>query len=651
MLSTLAPMEGLFADPISVELAGDLLPSAPDFHYVRTFHEAEPIWVGLDPFEHAELVGRTVDLWIVRSRNADGWRANATLTDVRGGPQTVTIAGGGLTQNLWLANSGTLPGLSRNGFGYGYDVVLDINQNGRLDPRDRIDGFGDEAGFYVVPDSTEPGPYATSEVTYSGGAFLGQITYFPSEIAELGLLPLVVISHGNGHMFTWYHHIGRHLASHGYIVMSHQNNTQPGVGAASTTTLTNTDYLLANLDTIAGGALQGHVDSAHMAWVGHSRGGEGVVRAWKRVQDGLYTPTHFTAADVKFLCSIAPVTFLASTASTPEKVPFHLFYGAADDDVKGTPASCCKPAAFYERAQGPKSHVYVQGLGHAYFHNGNTGCFCKGPDLITKSEAHELTQGYLLPLVAYWLRREPAARDFWERSYEEFQPPGLDPATVIAKEFRFPDGPDRFVIDDFQTNPDPAVSSSNGQVTMDVANWTEGQLEDFVGFVWDGTEPMNGMTRTVDSLEDYAGGVFDWDASGPRFLEFEIVPAERDLTQRDWVMFRVAQGTRHPENEAWDGPITFTVTLRDTAGFSGSIDVGAHGGVTRTYQRGGSTPPGWANEFVTFRLRLADFARDGNGLDLTSIEALRFEFGPGFGSTSGRLGIDDIELVRDGAGS
>ena len=42
------------------------------------------------------------------------------------------------------------------------------------------------------------------------------------------------MSHGNGHNYQWYDHIGRHLASYGYVVMSHENNTGPGSDAAST---------------------------------------------------------------------------------------------------------------------------------------------------------------------------------------------------------------------------------------------------------------------------------------------------------------------------------------------------------------------------------------------------------------------------------
>ena len=50
---------------------------------------------------------------------------------------------------------------------------------------------------------------------------------------SMGQLPLVIISRGNGHNFQWYDHIGNHLASYGYVVMSHDNNTEPGDGVAA----------------------------------------------------------------------------------------------------------------------------------------------------------------------------------------------------------------------------------------------------------------------------------------------------------------------------------------------------------------------------------------------------------------------------------
>ena len=81
------------------------------------------------------------------------------------------------------------------------------------------------------------GPYQVIEIQYTGGTFLGQDTYYPANIPSLVQLPLVVVSHGNGHLYTWYDHIGYHLASYGFIVMSHQNDTVPGSHTAAVTTL------------------------------------------------------------------------------------------------------------------------------------------------------------------------------------------------------------------------------------------------------------------------------------------------------------------------------------------------------------------------------------------------------------------------------
>ena len=56
---------------------------------------------------------------------------------------------------------------------------------------------------------------------------------------------------------------------------------------------------------------------------------------------------------------------------------------------------------------------------------------------------------------------------------------------------------------------------------------------------------------------------------------------------------------------------------------------------------------GWNNEFETIRIRLTDFLANGSGLDLTDMEAIRFEFGGASGSDVGRIGLDDIVLTND----
>ena len=121
-------------------------------------------------------------------------------------------------------------------------------------------------------------------------SFRRQDTYFPSNISSLGQLPLVVVSHGNGHNYQWYDHIGNHLASYGYVVMAHQNNTGPGSHTAAITTIENTDSFFDALPVIASGALQNHVDSSKIMFIGHSRGGDGVVRAYNGLYTGQFSP-------------------------------------------------------------------------------------------------------------------------------------------------------------------------------------------------------------------------------------------------------------------------------------------------------------------------------------------------------------------------
>jgi len=634
---------------LSLELAGRLLSGYPHFQFVRAFHEGSVVRLAVDPTRHSGLAGRTAHAYVVAAKTAAEWSADPSLLDVAGGPRLLTFSGASIQANTFVLDSGQLSGNAGTGLGVGYDVVIDLDLNAALDPGDYIDGLGEEAGFYVLADTSQPGPLPVTEITYSGGSFLGQNTFYPANIGALGQLPLVVVSHGNGHNYSWYDHIGTHLASYGYVVMSHQNDTGPGSNAASITTLTNTDYILANQATINGGVLDGHIDSTRISWIGHSRGGEGVVRAYVRLLNDEYISPNFDEDDIVFISSMAPVTHISSGLSFPGEVNFQLFYGSSDDDVTGSPSSfTSKPFAFYERAWGNKHTNYIQGMGHAYFHNGTTSCVCTGPNTISRPVAHDYVKGLFLPLIKLYVEGNLPALDFFERMPDDFRPAGSTGSLILAADYREAVATGNFFVDDFQANPSVALSSSGGAVSFTVSNISEGVMSDQDGsFQYSASVPMNGMTRYDDSGDDGRAVVFQWEPPGTFHYEQAIVPAEADLSDDAYLSFRACQGTRHPATNALDGPLTFTVTLRDTLGATSSIDTGNYGGITRTYERTGSgSGAGWANEFSTTRLRLTDFLTDGPGLDLSSIEAIRFEFGAGFGSERGRLGMDDIEIIR-----
>jgi hypothetical protein len=636
--------------PIEADFAGRSLAVYPFFERVRAINQGADLSVALEATRFPWLVGVTGDLYVVANKSQADWDADPSLVDARaGGAQAWTLVASGMQTNTLLADGGTLNGTFGIQVGVGYDVVFDVDQDGQLGPGDVVDGLGDAGGVYVVRDTNAPGPHAVTEVLHNGGAWLLEDIYYPSDIANLGELPLLVISHGNGHNYTWYDHIGFHMASYGWVVMSHSNETGPGIETASETTLQNTDYFLGNLATIAGGVLDGHVDGDTIAWLGHSRGAEGVVRAYDRLFDADFVPVNYSIEDIKAIDSMLPTVFFNKAKSNPHKVKYHLWVASADADVWGAPNQGSQLFSLFERAKGEKAVTVVQGSGHAPFHAGGGNWVADGPCQVGPVRVHRILRGYLLPLLSYYVFDDVPSKDFLWRQYETFQPIGApvngDGCVVVSLEYdKGPLG--RFVIDNFEAEPSTSVSSSGQAVTFDVTDLAEGRLQDAnTGLEWNPADPFNGMTRAGFSNESPQGIVFSWDQ--PSFLEFAIDPAQRNWTNDTVLSFRACQQSRHPNTTAVLGDLTFGVTLRDSNGASSTIDIGAFGaGIEEPYQRTGlGAGAGWTNEFETIRLRLTDFLVDGSGLNLALIEAVRFEFGTP-ASPEGRLGFDSLELLR-----
>jgi hypothetical protein len=664
LLELLAQWDEDCASFVMTELAGNSLAQYPYFEYVTAFNQVVETHVALDPGRFPDVVGQTCDIYIVEAKTAAQWDVDPSLTDVTfDGPQTETFVAGSIQDNTFLVSNGSeLDGDAGLGIGVPYDIVCDCNQNGELDGGDYIDGYNTGAindrahGMYIVHDLTQPGPLEVSSEIYSvqpgtvTPGFEQEEVFYPTNIDSMGLLPLIVVSHGNGHNYRWYDHIGEHMASYGYIVMSHANNTIPGVFTASTTTLEHTDAFLSQLPDIVEGALVGHVDTDRIVWLGHSRGGEGVTIAYDRIVDGSWTPEEYELDDIVLVSSIAPVDFLGPSSSNPHGAIFHLWTGGADDDVNGC-AGCnlCQTFHLHDRALGYRQSISLHGVGHGDFHNGGGSSVADGPCLVGRSDTHKIMRGYLLPLVKHYVEGNVPAKDFLWRQYERFRPIGAPrfPCVVVDLMYREGPNPGYFAIDDYQSEPSSQVSSSGGEVTWTVSSLTESRLDDDnSSFTNSGTDPMNGMTVGGDG-DDTRGVVFSWNDDS--WYEFEIIPDERDLTRFTYLSFRAAQSARHPNTVAELGDLTFTVTLRDENGVTSSINIGAYGGgIEEPYQRTGcGSGVGWANEFETIRIRLTDFLNGGIGLDLTEVEAVRFEFGPSFGSSEGRIGLDDVALTDD----
>ncbi len=645
------------------ELAGNSLTQYPFFEYVRAFNANAPVRVAIDPTRFPAIAGDTCGIFVVSHKSPSDWSSNPALLDVTpGGAQTETFSGPDIQGNTFqVAGPAELSANAGLGLGVAYDVVFDCDMNNALSDGDFIDGLGSEAGLYVVHDTTLAGPETVTEQVYNltspvAATFgipdwkRGQDLYFPTNIAAMGRIPIVIISRGNGHNFQWYDHIGNHLASYGYVVMSHDNDTEPGSEFAALTTLGHTDAFLdqAESGALAGGALAGHVDARRIVWIGHSRGGEGVAVAYDRLFDGATIPTHYVRRDVRLVSSMLPTDFNGPGVANPHDANYHLWTAAGDSDVRGS-ADCdiCQTFHLHDRATGFRQSTVVQGTGHGWFHdNEAAGAAFTGPCALDETITHQIQLGYLLPLVKHYVEGNVPALDFLTRQYESFHPIGVpiaNPCVVVSNEYRNGATTGNVVIDDYQSQPATGMSSSGAAVMFDVENLTEDRLDDNNNdFAFAAGDPFNGATQGSAS-DSTRGVVFDW-TGADRFYEWRTPAAAVDFSKFRYLSFRGAQATRHANTTAVLGDLTFAVTLRDAANVTSTIRIGAYGGgLEEPYQRSS----GWHNEMETIRIRATDFLHNGSGLDLASIAAVRLDFGPTFGSSEGRIVIDDLMLTND----
>ena len=647
---------GCPAGVVDVQLVGRELSAFPYIEIVDTFVVGQSAFLGIDPSSFPGLVGRELDVFVVEARSAAEWDADPTLVDARlSGTQTILFAGGSLMGSVFALNSSPLlsPPDTDTRAAAGYDVVVDVDRDGVLSDGDLIDGAGDETGIWYAKDLTRLGPYGRAPsvdyaVSWPGlpSSRLRQLVMYPDD-PSLTDMPVVIIAHGNGHDYRWYDYVQQHLASHGYVVMSHQNDTIPGIEAASDSMLRHADAFFGGYETFVP-ELAGRIDTSRVMWIGHSRGGEGVVRATSKIVDGVYMPQNYSLEDFRITSSIAPTVWRA-TLSQIHGQTYHLLFGAADGDVSGAPHRDDRQSfQLFERGTGIKQVTYVHGAAHNDFNCCGFNDFTGPPGTaIGRPEAQRIANATWLALAERYLKDQVWAEEFIWRHQDSLQSPSIAQSSTIIREHNAGAGVGG-VIDDYQSQPSATVASSGAAVSFDVETLFEGKLEDRnTDFTDNPSDPMNGMTRASSAAsDDSAGVVFQWDGADLGY-EWALTQTQRDLTGFNSLSLRMAQVTRDALTIASMDPLSFSIELVDGAGASSTLSTGAYGVLVRDpYQRTGfGSGAGWQNEFETIRIRLVDFTRDGRAIDMADVRTIRLRFGPSFGSGEGRVGLDDVRLL------
>ena len=647
-------VQGCPSEPTSLQMAGVPLAEYPWFEATRAFNAGDTVHLAIDPDRFPAIIGVNADIYIVASKTELQWASDPSLTDVRGLPQAHAFASTSIeTASVALTGSAALASANGLNISTGYDLVVDVDRDGQLGEGDYIDGLGvlpaDANGFSVFTNIAEMGPLTPVMVDSSSSQGVLRLNY-PAELASVGPLPIAVIVHGGGHDYRWYDYLQDQLSSWGWVSISVQNDFS-GTGNRP---LRHTDALIGEQATIAGGVLNGLLDSSRIVWIGHSLGGRECNIGAERLSEGSFTPTNYDAQDMALVSAIAANSLGGgSFEADPGDINYHMIWGSADGDISGSPSSFggqTIPFRNYDRADGWKHSTYIHGADHNVFNCCGFRNF-QGPvsTEIGRTEAQQIAKALWTALIKHYGEGNTDAIDYVTRSWDSFKPLGVMDTTTLVHMYRTStvEG-DARVIDDFQSNPSLSQSSSGGSVTIGVSNATEVRQTDSNGsLTWLGTEPANGMNYAFFASDTSAGLVFDYTSAA--FLEFEVLPSLGNLLGYDHLSFRVCQGTRHPNTIAQLEPVTFNVVLIDRAGVRSTVHTGAYeSGASEPYQRtGAGSGVGWQNEYGTIRIRLTDFLAQGSMLDLSDVAAIRFEFAQGGGSTIGRLGLDEIEFTVD----
>jgi hypothetical protein len=418
--------------------------------------------------------------------------------------------------------------------------------------------------------------------------------------------------------YLGYNYLLDHLAGHGFVAVSIYAHIGAGIETRARAILAHIGVLAQkNSDP---GLFQGHVDLGDIGIVGHSRGGEAVVRA------PLINTSEGLGYNIEASIAIAPTDYNHYHAGG---VPLLVIYGANDGDVAGTwPDRTC--FNIFDEASRPRSFVFVYGATHDRFNTEWASIEATSeftwhispsdiPNLISLTAHENVAKGY----VTAFLQAHLLGRDEQLAYFADGLKPSLTSALAIHTTHQ-PVGSK--LLDDFEQLPHNVGSNTLG------------------GSVTGTSLPVlaEDALRTLDVHSPHiTGGVeIAWQTSPGIYLS-NVPTASRDVSGYRTLAFRVTQKYGSPRN-AVGQPQDFFVRLMDGAGKSRALRASVFSSIPYPYVRGETDLIKSALKSV--RMPLASFTIANLGaddVDLTDVASISFEFDSG---SSGEIEIDDLEF-------
>lgn len=311
--------------------------------------------------------------------------------------------------------------------------------------------------------------------------------------------PVLFIAHGNHEITTpsylGYEYLGRYLASHGYVVVSIDQNScnmLSGENDARAVLLLEHIGLILSYNECEDNPLYSVLDDKNLAIAGHSRGGEMVATAYLFNRYNHYPENALIRFDyrydIKSVIAIAPTVNQYKPADHSvriEDVNYLLLHGASDRDVTAFMGMAqYENVSFTGEGDYIKSALYIGGANHGQFNSlwgeydrtGVEAPMLNTENLLSQQEQQTIACLFTKVFLDVTLRGDKSCRDLltdWEAYAAQL------PRTVYVQCHK---ESDFCAIADFEEDSEPMTATLSGaMIYVDGVNlWTE-ELIDFSG--------------------------------------------------------------------------------------------------------------------------------------------------------------------------
>jgi hypothetical protein len=433
------------------------------------------------------------------------------------------------------------------------------------------------------------------------------------------------------------------LAALGLISVSLDHNFACRLGLLIET---RADTIIAALDALSGQAgdkttrYYKRLDFSRIGLMGHSRGGDAVVRAVTKIRADAGLRAKYT---VKGVCSLAPTDFSGSNPPASrifldynDLAFYAVVYGALDNDVSGAPGANSFPGTgfrHYDRARCPKSMVFLDGCCHDFFNTVWAATPAEqglGDPRIAAPSVHlDILVDYLTDLFTWQLGGTAKPGRFDGRI-------GNRAGQHASLQWMF--GQQIKKIDDFEN---PAANLLGGARAV-LSIGQPAAIQDFSAIAITGNSMEQHTSHQTHVLHaDLTLGV----PGSTRLLDDTIPGAEQDWSKLDTVIINLS-GWFDPTSDATIAATNLPrvkVTLTDSANVSASIDWNTYGASLPSRPIFKSLPGAGGNltlmRLETIPIPLSDFS----GPDLTKVATLSLDVDPSNGT---HVMIDSIHVVQ-----